>query len=80
VKEVIIEFEKRLSVEVRRQEKLDMSEERNFRREELPEKYTVKMLYRWNNKKFKKKYSKKAGKELVKIEVSFFKGETLKEG
>ena len=34
-----------MSAEVRRQEKLDMMEEKDFRREELPEKYTVKMLY-----------------------------------
>ena len=35
-----------MSAEVRRQEKLDMMEEKDFRREELPEKYTVKMLYK----------------------------------
>jgi len=29
----------------RRQEKLNMAEERNFRREKLLEKYIVKMLY-----------------------------------
>ena len=40
------EFEKRISAEVRRQEKLDMMEEKNFRRRELPEKYMVKMLYK----------------------------------
>ena len=33
-------------MEVRRQEKLDIAEEKDFRREELPGKYTVKMLYR----------------------------------
>jgi len=44
-KEVVTEFEERLNVEVRQQEKLEMVEERNFRREELLEKYTVKMLY-----------------------------------
>jgi len=45
-KEVVIEFEKRISIEVRRQKKLDMIEERNFKREELLGKYTVKILYR----------------------------------
>jgi len=40
------EFEKRISAEVRRQEKLDIMEEKNFRRRELPEKYMVKMLYK----------------------------------
>jgi len=29
-----------------------MAEERDFRRGELPEKYIVKILYRWNNGKF----------------------------
>jgi len=40
------EFEERMNMEVRRQEKLDMAEEKDFRREKLPGKYTVKMLYR----------------------------------
>jgi len=39
-------FEGRMNTEVRRQEKLDMVEKKNFRREELLEKYTAKMLYR----------------------------------
>jgi len=42
-----------LSGEVRRQEKLNIAEERDFRREELPGKYMVKMLYGWNNRKLK---------------------------
>jgi len=46
VKEVVAKFEGRLNAEVEQQEKLDMVEKRDFRREELPEKYTVKMLYR----------------------------------
>ena len=33
------------------EEKLDMVEERDFRRGELLEKYMAKMLYRWNDKK-----------------------------
>ena len=45
VKEVVIEFKKRINTEVRQQEKLNMVEERDFRRGELPEKYMVKMLY-----------------------------------
>ena len=36
----------RMNIEVRRQEKLDAIEEKNFRRKELPEKYIAKMLYR----------------------------------
>ena len=38
-------FEKRMSIEVRRQEMLNMIKEKNFKREELPEKYIAKMLY-----------------------------------
>ena len=43
--EAIKEFERKMSVEVRRQEKIDMAEERDFRRGELPGKVTAKMLY-----------------------------------
>ena len=39
------EFKERMNVEVRRQEKLDMAEKRDFRREELPGKYIAKILY-----------------------------------
>ena len=45
-KELVEEFEERMNTEVRRQEKLDIVEEKAFRRGELPEKYTVRMLYR----------------------------------
>ena len=43
-KEVLEEFEGRMNAEVRKQEKLDIAEKKDFRREELPEKYTAKML------------------------------------
>ena len=46
VEEALEEFKGRMNAEVRRQEKLDMAEERDFRREELSEKFIVKMLYR----------------------------------
>jgi len=36
-----------------------MVEERDFRRRELSGKYTVKMLYGWNDGKFENKYLKK---------------------
>jgi len=36
-----------------------MAKERDCRREELPGKYIVKMLYRWNDRKFEKKYLRK---------------------
>ena len=42
-----------------RQEKLDMTEEKDFRREELPGKFTAKMLYGWNDRKFEKEYLRK---------------------
>jgi len=34
-----------MNVEIRSQKKLDMAEERDFRRKKLPGKYIVKMLY-----------------------------------
>jgi len=39
------EFEGRMNTEIRRQEKIDMVEERDFRKEELLRKFTAKMLY-----------------------------------
>ena len=41
---MVEELEGRMSAEVRRQEKLDIIEKKDFRREELPEKYITKML------------------------------------
>jgi len=35
-----------MNTEVRRQEKLDIAEEKDFRRGELPGKFMVKILYR----------------------------------
>jgi len=35
-----------MNAEVRRQEKIDVAEERDFRRGELPEKFIARMLYR----------------------------------
>ena len=52
-----------MSTEVRRQKKLEIAEKKYFiRRGELLEKYIVKMLYKWNNRKFKKKYLRKLEK------------------
>ena len=45
MKKVVAEFKERINAEVRQQEKLDMTEERDFKRGELLEKYIVKMLY-----------------------------------
>ena len=59
IEKALEEFEERMNTEVRRQEKIDMVEERDFRRGELPGKFTAKMLYEWDNGKFEKKNSKK---------------------
>jgi len=59
VKKVLEEFKERMDAEIRRQEKLDKAKERDFRREELSEKFMVRMLYGWNNGKFKEEYLKK---------------------
>jgi len=60
--EALGEFKGRMNVEIRRQEKIEMAEERNFRRGELPGKFTAKMLYRWDDKKFEEEYLKKLEK------------------
>jgi len=59
VREALEEFKRRMNVEVRRQEKLDMVEERDFRRGELPGKFTAKMLYGWDDGKFEEEYLRK---------------------
>ena len=66
MRELVNKFEERSEVEVRRQEgiekrwKVKLNPEVNkFKRSELLEKYTAKLLFRWNNKKFKNEYLKK---------------------
>ena len=59
VEETLEEFEGRMSAEIRKQERIDMAEERDFRRGELPEKFMARMLYRWDNGKFEEEYLKK---------------------
>ena len=61
-KELVAEFKRRMEVEVRQQEKLDVAEEKDLRREELLEKYMAKMLYGWDDGKFKTEYLKKLEK------------------
>ena len=56
------EFKGRMDMEVRKQEKIDIVEERDFRRGELPGKFMAKMLYRWDDKKFEDEYLKKLEK------------------
>ena len=61
-KELIEKFENR-GVEVRRQEKIEKKREVNeYRRMELPGKYTAKLLYGWDNKEFEEEYLKKLEK------------------
>jgi len=60
--EALKEFEGRMNVEVRRQEKIDIAEKRDFRRGELSGKFTAKMLYGWDDKKFEDEYLKKLEK------------------
>jgi len=43
---VVAKFEEIFCVEMRKQEKLDLAEKRDFRRGKLLEKYMVKILYR----------------------------------
>ena len=59
-----------MSVEVRKQEKLDMTEEKDFRRRELLGKYMVKMLYRWDDKKFEEE-------NLMKLERNWQKWKSV---
>ena len=64
--EAIKEFEGKMSVEVRRQEKIDLAEERDFRRGELPGKFMAKILYRWDDQKFEEEYLNKLEKNWKK--------------
>ena len=55
--ELIKEF-KRGEIVVRRQ----VEEEGEYRRMELPRKYTTKLLYRWDDRRFKEEYLNKLEK------------------
>ena len=64
VRELVDKFEGRLSAEVRQQEGVKQKTKLNpgaeeFKRMKLPEKYTAKLLYEWNNGKFEKEYLRK---------------------
>ena len=54
-----MDFEERISAEVRKQEKLEVAEEQDFRREKVLEKYIAKMLYGWDDRKLEKEYLRK---------------------
>ena len=55
---LVAKFKERLSTEVKKQEKLDIVKEWDFRREELLEKYVAKILYRWDNEKLERNWQK----------------------
>ena len=80
-----MEFEGRISIEVRKQEKLDIVEEKDFKRGELPGKYTAKILYKWNNRRFENKYLRKLEKNWQRQKekdsnISFSRSKNLEEG
>jgi len=58
-KEEVADFEGRINIEVRRQKRLDWAEEINLKRAELLGKYMAKLLYEWEDGKFKKEYLRK---------------------
>jgi len=57
VEEALADFEGKM--EIRKQEKIEEAEDKNFRRGELPGKFTAKMLYGWDDGKFEDEYLKK---------------------
>ena len=65
-KELVDKFEERLGAEVRRVKRVDQKQKvkmnpkaEKFRRSELLGRYTAKLLYGWDNKKFGEEYLKK---------------------
>ena len=55
--EALADFEGK--TEIKKQEKIEEAEDRDFRRGELPEKFTAKMLYIWDDRRFEEEYLKK---------------------
>ena len=89
-RELVAKFEGRINIEIKKQKKLDITEEKNFKRGKLLEKYITKMLYRWDNGKFENKYLRrlernwKKQKKENKIRekdkpTSFFRSKNLEE-
>ena len=58
-KKALKKFKGQMNAEVRRQERIEMVEEREFRRRELPGRYTAKLLYEWDDRRFEKEYLRK---------------------
>ena len=48
-----------MNAEVRRQERIEIVEEREFRRGKLLGRYTAKLLYKWNDGRFEEEYLRK---------------------
>ena len=68
-KELVDEFKGRISTEIRKQEKVNQEQKRvldqraeEFKRMELPERYTAKILYEWDDRKFEVEYLRKLEK------------------
>jgi len=63
-KELVNNFEGRIGAEIRHQKEVveNKREKKEYRRMELPEKYMAKVLYGWDDKKFKNEYLKKLEK------------------
>ena len=59
IREVLEKFDGKMNTEVKRQEKLDMVEEKDFKKRELPRKFMAKMLYRQDDGKFEEEYLRK---------------------
>ena len=58
--EALADFEGKM--EIRKQEKIEEAEDRDFRRGELPGKFTAKMLYGWDDGRFEEEYLRKLEK------------------
>ena len=58
------EFEERIRAEIKHQEGVveKKREKEEYRRMELPGKYTAKLLYGWDNRKFEDEYLKRLEK------------------
>ena len=63
---MVDEFERRLSMEVRRQKEVNPKQKvklnpkaKEFKRMELPERYMAKLLYGWDDRKFEAEYLRK---------------------
>ena len=58
-RELVDDFEERLGTGVRRQVGERKAEREEYRKMELPGKYTAKLLYGWDDKKFEEEYLEK---------------------